>query len=213
MKKYKKILLIGSLIVSIIIILILGMLVCKLYNEKIEETNNISDLQTKINNLEEENKKNENNPIIQFLTSGKVISTSNMIGAGDPDMYYFTKDGKFAFINLPYFTEEGQTISAIGTWKIKDNKIVLTIQHEKIVKGGKMTEAVASDPFDHLINYTEELSNSMRTVKYEIDGYIKDEDKTYNRYYLKLDKMEWFQLNFTDDTVENLKKYAINGNY
>lgn len=74
--------------------------------------------------------------IKQFLTSGKVISTSSLIGAGDPEMYYFLDNGNFSYKALPYFNKEGQTISLIGKWKIENNKLVLDVQKEKKVKGG-----------------------------------------------------------------------------
>ena len=166
------------------------------------------------NNLTETNANNEKTEqIIKFLTSGKIISPEASVGVGNPEMYYFTTNGIFAYMNAPYFTKEGQTISSIGTWEIKDNNIIFTIQQEKKVKGGNMVEAVASDPYDHLENYTEEVSNSTYTEKYEIIDFIKDENKTYNTYYLKLDKMELFQLNLENNETEELKDLATKGSY
>ena len=230
------------LIIAIIVIIIMAYFIYKFYNEKTIETEKVSNLNNQVSSLEstvnqlqgkidtisntiktDNTDENTNIPlktnekeekIKQFLTSGKIISTDSSVGAGNPEMYYFTSNGKFAYMNVPYFTKEGQTISSVGTWEIKDNNLILTIQQEKKVKGGKMVEATASDPYDYLENYTEEVLKSIYTKKYEIKDLIKDENKTYNTYYLKLDKMELFQLNLEeDDSIKELKNLSTSGIY
>lgn len=221
------------LILAVIVMIIMAYFIYKFYNEKTIETEKVSNLNNQINRLEStinqlQGKMNsivnttntdnyDNNEktkqIIQFLTtSDKVISTSAWVGAETPDMYYFTGNGRFAYMGMPYFTKEGQTISSLGTWEIKDNNLVLNIQQEKKVKGGKMVEESAIE-FEHLEDYTEELSQVAYTKKYEIKDFIKDEEKTYNIYYLKLDEMELFQLNYEDEAVNELRNLAIYGCY
>ena len=221
----------------VIVIAVMAYFMYKFYNDKNLEEEKVSELNNKVNNLENtvndlqnDNTLNTNDTdnlndfsetddemieqVIDFLTSGKIISTQSSVGASNPEMYYFTSNGKFAYMNVPFFTKEGETISSVGTWKIKDNSLVLTIKNEKKVKGGKMVKAEASDPYDHLENYKEEVSNSTYTKKYLIIDLIEDEDMTYNTYYLKLDKMDLFQLNLEDDEkVEELKVLAIKGSY
>ncbi|MBR0427919.1 MAG: hypothetical protein IJK18_06970 [Clostridia bacterium] len=203
------------LIFAIIIIIIMAIYIYKINNEK---TDNMMGISTSQSNENSENKtgtdlsNEKEEKIKQFLTSGKVISTASSIGAGDPEMYYFLSNGNFSYIALPYFNQEGQTISHIGKWKIENNKLVLNVQKEKKVKGGKMVTAEASDPIDHLENYTEVMSESAYTKEYLIYDLIEDKEKTYNDYYLKLDKMELFQLNIgEDDSVKELKSLAENG--
>ena len=218
----------------VIVIAVMAYFMYKFYNDKNLEEEKVSELNNKVNNLENtvndlqnDNTSNTDNSndfsetddemieqVIDFLTSGKIISTQSSVGSGNPEMYYFTSNGKFAYMNVPFFTKEGETISSVGTWKIKDNSLVLTIKNEKKVKGGKMVKAEASDPYDHLENYKDEVSNSTYTKKYLIIDLIEDEDMTYNTYYLKLDKMDLFQLNLEDDEkVEELKVLAIKGSY
>ena len=134
--------------------------------------NSISDTINTVNTTEASNnsavtniKNNQTEQIIKFLTSGKIISPKSSLGSGNPEMYYFLANGKFAYMNVPYFTNEGQTISSIGTWEIKDNNLILNIEHAKQVKGGKIVKATASAPYDHLEDYTEEVSNSAYTKK------------------------------------------------
>ena len=218
----------------VIVIAVMAYFMYKFYNEKNLEEEKVTELNNKVNNLkntvndlQNDNTSDTDNSneyletddemieqVIDFLTSGKIISTQSSVGAGNPEMYYFTSNGKFAYMNVPFFTKEGETISSVGTWKIKDNSLVLTIKNEKKVKGGKMVKAEASDPYDHLENYKEEVSNSTSTKKYLIIDLIEDEDMTYNTYYLKLDKMDLFQLNLeNDEKVEELKVLAIKGSY
>ena len=191
----------------------MGIYIYKINNEKKENMMENSNSQTDENSENKTgtdlyNEKEEK--IKQFLTSGKVISTASSIGAGDPEMYYFLDNGNFSYKALPYFNQEGQTISLIGKWKIENNKLVLNVQKEKKVKGGKMVKAEASDPYDHLENYTEVMSESAYTKDYLIYDLIEDREKTYNDYYLKLDKMDLFQLNIGED-VSRLKSLAENG--
>ena len=201
------------LIFAIIIIIVMSIYIYKINNEKKENMigNSISQSDENSENktgIDLSNEKEEK--IKQFLTSGKAISTENSVGAGYPEMYYFTSDGKFAYSNSEYgFTREGEVISSIGTWKIKDNRLIFNIQQAKKVKGGKMVKGFGS-MLDHLENYTEEISKSAYTKEYMIKDLIKDLDKTYNDYYLKLDKMKLFQLNIGED-VSKIKSLAENG--
>lgn len=198
------------LIITILIIIIMAFFMYKLIKERNIKTDNMIGTSENKTRIDLSNEKEEK--IKQFLASGKVISPHNLIGAGYPDIYYFMDNGNFSYIALPYFNREGQTISCIGTWKIENNKLVLNVKKEKKVKGGKMVKAEASDPIDHLENYTEVMSESAYTKEYLIYDLIEDKEKSYNDYYLKLDTMELFQLNLReDDYIKELKSLAENG--
>lgn len=198
------------LMLALVVIIIMAFYMYKLIKERNIKTDNMMGNSDNKIGTELLNEKEEK--IKQFLTSGKVISTSSLIGAGDPEMYYFLNNGNFSYKALPYFNKEGQTISLIGKWKIENNKLVLDVQKEKKVKGGKMVKAVGSDPYDYLENYTEVLSESAYTKEYLIYDLIEDKEKTNNNFYLKLEQMELFQLNmYEDDFVKELKNLAENG--
>ena len=222
-------------VISIILIIVVAYFIYKINNENVIKTaeitnlNNevfalqkaVSEMQETINSISSsKNKDNDikntiDEKIKQFLTNVKIISTDSSVDAGYPEMYYFTSDGKFAYMNVPYFTKEGQTISFVGTWEIKDNNLILNIQQEKKVKGGKMVEAFASDPYDHLEDYTEEISKESYTKKYKIIDLINDKERRYDYYYIKLDNIELYPLyvNEEDVVVKDLKSLALNGSY
>lgn len=150
--------------------------------------------------------------IKNFLTTNeKIISPENVVSSGYPAMYCFTNDGKFAYYsNNP--TKENRTLSYVGTWDIADNNLILSIKQEKKAIGGKEI----TQPYVGLENYSEEISNSNYTIKYKIIDFIKDENINYNTY-LKLDKLNLFQLSVAVDednnVIKELRNLASKGSY
>lgn len=186
--------------------------------EKNIETNKVENTTTENNTLSNSTNKTSDSTdtkieqIKNFLTTNeKIISPENVVGSGYPAMYCFTNDGKFAYYsNNP--TKENRTLSYVGTWDITDNNLILSIKQEKKAIGGEEV----TQPYIGLENYSEEISNSNYTIKYKIVDFIKDENITYNTY-LKLDKLDLFQLSIAveedNNVIKELRDLANKGSY
>ncbi len=154
----------NKIIILIIIIAILSIL-CILF-----ATNTIS---FKSNNNTNITNQTTNSSINSFLISDKLISTSESISSNTPDGYVFLSNGKFAYYNYNFatgYTEEGTTkfnrlISSIGTWSIKDNKLILKTEKEEYAVGGKEVDDL---PYPYLSDYTQELKDTNKTIEYTI---------------------------------------------
>jgi AraC-like DNA-binding protein len=76
-----------------------------------------------------------------FLLQGKVLSTSDVVGSGYPDLYFFSGQGTFAYLGSQYgVREEGQLLSQRGQWLLTGKILVLSVMEEQRAYGGEPTD-------------------------------------------------------------------------
>ncbi len=67
----------------------------------------------------------------EFLLSG-FISDSSVVGSGYPSGYYFNGNGNFSYyVGEMVDVELNGLVTYRGTWKIEDNKLILTVLEEE----------------------------------------------------------------------------------
>ena len=151
--------------------------------------------------------------IRKFLAYGNFISEYPGVGAGYPSTYYFTTDGKVAYsIQESIKTENGVTLSFVGTWKYKNNKLTINIEQEKKAVGGKKVNDEIEG--EHIEGYKEELSKKNRVIEFNVKGFKKEkyEEGSYPYEYIETDKGNLYQLSsLPEKYVKELKDLAENG--
>lgn len=76
-----------------------------------------------------------------FLLQGEVFSTSDVVGSGYPELYFFSEQGTYAYLGSQYgVREEGQLLSQRGKWLLTDNILVLSVTEEQRAYGGEPTD-------------------------------------------------------------------------
>lgn len=79
--------------------------------------------------------------ISYFLLQGEVLSTSDVVGSGYPELYYFSEQGTYAYLGSQYgVREEGQLLSQRGQWSLTDNILLLSVLEEKRAYGGELAD-------------------------------------------------------------------------
>lgn len=146
-------------------------------------------------------------PIREFLLSGEVLSPSDAIGAGYPELYYFSAEGTFAYQTHQYgVREEGQLISQRGKWSLDDERLTLTILSETRAHGGEITE-------DHFLG---EVLSGYELIRLS-DSYKKSyrvtlEEEESGQPYLTWDGEPIYMLFIQDQDKEMLRFIAARGN-
>lgn len=204
----KFIIIVGSLLLICLVIILINVLAGK---------DNYGNNSNNANNNSNDNVQNtvDDSTISQFLIGNYLISTSDVVGSVDPDGYVFLNNGKFAYYNgnfhiSPEATNE-RLISYIGTWNITDNTLTLNVTSEEYAVGGTI---VQGPPYDTLSNYTREVKNVDKTIKYTINGIVNDSDEYRTPHlYLANDNNEirWYILGVEEDYLAIAKDLAENG--
>ncbi len=188
------------LFIILIIFITTGLVIYKIQNKnnsntittgKANEVSNVLNT-TKTNSTTENSEKPTlEDETIAFITSDSAISTSDTVGAYIPEHYYFKTDKNFTYTAVPYYKAEGDIISYSGTWDIKDDILILNITEECKTQGGVVKQAEASEPYDHLVGYTEVTSNVNYKKEYKILEFVIDEN---NNEYVKLEGMNLYKI-------------------
>lgn len=170
-----------------------------------EKYSNISTYKKDISDIEQENIIKDNK-IKEYLTNNQIVSTVEFVGSGYVDLYYFDKDGKFAYYKgESLVTEEGQIISYRGEWSIENGKLILKVLEEEKAVGGEIVEA--DELFDkHLENYEEVVKQVNYTKTYNVE-----KNKFDSREYISLGESNLYQLSIKEDMKNIVKTLASEG--
>ena len=187
------------LVIILILFIIIGLVIYKMQNEdKNIVTNNITKESSNVVNASKTNSTVEDirkptleEETIGFLTSGSAISTTDTVGAYIPEHYIFEKDGNFTYTATPYYKNEEDIIRYSGTWEVKDNTLILNIKEETKVQGGTIKKAEASEPYDHLVGYSEVTTSENYKIEYKILEFVIEENHVE---YVKLEGINLYKI-------------------
>jgi len=146
--------------------------------------------------------------IKDFLLSGKVFSTSDVVGSGYPEFYYFSEQGTYAYLCSQYgVREEGQLLSQRGEWSLLDNNILLlSVLEEKRAFGGELTEDLLLGQI--LTGYRVVHEQESYQLAYAI-SFGEDEDIILP--YLLWNKEPFYMLTIPEEDIVPLRILAEEG--
>ncbi len=165
------------------------------------------------------NKTTDNSSVNSFLTSNKLISTSDSVSSNMPDGYVFLNNGRFAYYNYSFDIgyiigkngkkeiDYNRMISGIGTWTINNNELILKFEKEEHAIGG---EEINEPPYPYLSNYKREIKNVNKETKYTINK-IDDSSDTTPFLSLNNNEVKWYSLSISEEYINIPKELAQNG--
>ena len=177
-------------------------------NLNIEKLNEVDDSKINVSNYLKSEKSSDSisEKVNSFITSGKMISTSNSVGSGYPEMYFFDNNGKFIYtIGEGYIKEKDTVLSYRGTWKIADGKMNLKINEKLVTVGGNIEYDPLEDA-DILVNFEKEIKSIEETKTIELNY-----KKVDGIDYVTFDNEKMYQLSIDEEYSNNLKEQCKNG--
>jgi hypothetical protein len=144
--------------------------------------------------------------IRSFLLQGEVLSTSDVVGSGYPELYFFSEQGFYAYLNSQFGVRaDGQLLSQRGQWLVKENILVLTVLEEQRAYGG--------EPIDDLLlgeiltGYQVVHSDQTYQLAYAV-SFGQDE---IGRPYLVCNNQPFYLLAIQEDDIVPLSVLAEEG--
>jgi hypothetical protein len=141
-----------------------------------------------------------------FLLQGEVLSTSDVVGSGYPELYFFSEQGTYAYLGSQYGVRaDGQLLSQRGQWLVRENILMLNVLEEQRAYGGEPTDDLLLGEI--LTGYQVVLSDQSYQLAYAV-SFGQDE---IGRPYLLWNNQPLYLLAIPEDDIVPLSVLAEEG--
>lgn len=143
----------------------------------------------------------------EFLINS-YISFDGAVGANDPEGFYFTEDGRFAYHHGGYCIRNvNQDIAYYGTYEISNNELVLNVKARDYAVGGSIVSDVISG--DCLDGYQHSVVEANDVIKYSILDYVND---GVDMYLLLNDDLRLYRVGASTEKLESIIDNGFDSN-